>query len=192
MRLNSTCLALFGFVLTFGAVAQVSAVDVLPPPAVGDKASDFSLEAINGAGKVSLHETLEDGPVVLVMLRGYPGYQCPACSRQVGGLIKSAEEFSKEKATVVLVYPGPGENLKAKAQEFLTGTKLPENFVFLLDPDYKLTNAYNLRWDAERETAYPSTFVINKDGEITYVTISQTHGGRPQTETVVKAVQLLK
>ena len=192
MRLNSACLALVGFVVTFGSVASVSAVDVLPPPAVGDKASDFSLETINGSGKVSLHETLKDGPVVLVMLRGYPEYQCPACSRQVGGLIKSAGEFAKENATVLLVYPGPGENLKARAKEFLTGTKLPENFVFVIDPDYDLTNAYNLRWDEERETAYPSTFVINKDGEITYATISQTHGGRPQTETVVKAVQLLK
>ena len=31
---------------------------------------------------------------------------------------------------------------------------------------------------AQKETAYPSTFVINKNGEIVYSKTSTTHGGR--------------
>ena len=33
--------------------------------------------------KVKLSALAKDGPVVLVVLRGFPGYQCPACSQQV-------------------------------------------------------------------------------------------------------------
>ena len=170
------------------STTQSFGVDVLPPPKVGDKVEDFKLASLRG-GEVSLKETLKAGPVVLVVLRGFPGYQCPICSRQVGGLIGNQKEFAG--TNVILVYPGPAEGLREKAKEFAGGKTLPENFHMLLDPDYKFTNAYNLRWDARRETSYPSTFVINEDGEITYATVSKTHGGRPKTGDVVAAVKAL-
>ena len=56
------------------------------------------------------------------------------------------------------------------------------------DPDYTFTNAYNLRWDAKRETAYPSTFVIAADGTIKYAVVSKEHGGRSKAADVLKAV----
>jgi hypothetical protein len=44
-------------------------------PRVGQSAKNFTLEA-HGGGKVSLVSALRrGGPVVLVVLRGYPGYQ---------------------------------------------------------------------------------------------------------------------
>ncbi len=46
-------------------------------PRVGQTAKNFMLEA-HGGGKVSLASALRrggPGPVVLVVLRGYPGYQ---------------------------------------------------------------------------------------------------------------------
>jgi peroxiredoxin len=119
-----------------------------------------------------------EGSVVLLVLRGYPGYQCPVCTAQIGKFMNRAKAFAAAKATVVMVYPGPADGLKSHAEDFVRGKTLPENFHLLLDPDYKFTNSYQLRWDAKNETAYPSTFVIGQDGKVLFAKISKTHGGR--------------
>ena len=45
----------------------------------------------------------------------------------------------------MLVYPGPLQDLGAKANEFLADKKLRENFDLVLDPGYEFTNMYGLR-----------------------------------------------
>ena len=55
---------------------------------------------------------------------------------------------------------------------------LPSNIVLVTDPDYTVTNLYGLRWDAPHETAYPSTFVLDKKGMIVFEKISHSHGDR--------------
>ena len=160
------------------------------PPKVGDVVPDFALPVLGEAdAKVELNRVLEDGPVVLVVLRGYPGYQCPICSRQVGALIQRADAFEKAGARVVMVYPGPAEKLAGFAEEFAGKFELPDDFLFLLDPGYAFTNAYKLRWEAPRETAYPSTFVIAPDRTVTYAVVSKTHGGRPDAAAVLAAAE---
>jgi thioredoxin-dependent peroxiredoxin len=157
-------------------------------PAVGEAAKDFSLSAVDGE-KVQLAGLLKEGPVVLLVLRGYPGYQCPICNMQVGQFIASAEKLKAAKANVVMVYPGPADGLKQRASEFIRGKTLPKNFYLALDPDYEFTNSYHLRWNAERETAYPSTFVIESSGKIKFAKISTTHGGRASVDEVLKSLE---
>lgn len=170
-------LALAGcWTLTLAAAERAAAADA-KPPAVGDQAADFALKALDGEN-VELRALLKEGPVVLVVLRGYPGYQCPACSVQVGDFVAQAKKFATDRARVVLVYPGAKLDLGERAQEFLRGTKLPENIYLVTDPDYVFTNKYHLRWEADDETAYPSTFVIDPTGKIRFAEISKTHGGR--------------
>lgn len=156
-------------------------------PSLGDKAPDFTLKTIENVD-LKMSEVLGKGPVVLVVLRGYPGYQCPICSRQVGELVRQSPKFRDKKAAVVLVYPGPSLDLDSKAKEFLRNTTLPENFSLVLDPDYRFTNAYGLRWNAPKETAYPSTFVLSSDGKVVYSKISKTHGGRADVSEVMTAL----
>lgn len=159
--------------------------------AVGDTAPEFSLSGVDEK-TVMLSALLKEGPVSLVMLRGFPGYQCPICSKQVGELLDNAKEFAAVKTTVVLVYPGPAKGLNTHAQEFIGSREFPANFRFVVDPDYKLTDAYGLRWDAPRETAYPSTFVIGRDGKITFARISKSHGGRVTAKELLKALHSAK
>jgi len=156
-------------------------------PDTGQSAKDFQLPAVVGelSGQVSLKQAISDGPVVLVVLRGYPGYQCPICSRQVAGLIQKADAFREKNARVLLVYPGPDEELTERAKEFIKGTELPVPITLLVDPGYKFTGAFGLRWDAPRETAYPSTFVIDQDGKIRFAKISKTHGGRTTADEIL-------
>jgi hypothetical protein len=44
------------------------------PPAVGEQAPDFTLNRLDGKA-IALSALTQDGPVVLIMLRGWVGYQ---------------------------------------------------------------------------------------------------------------------
>lgn len=157
-------------------------------PHVGNVAPNFTLRTLEDR-PVELNQLTAKGTVLLVVLRGWPGYQCPFCTRQVQELIANAGEFAKTKAQVLMVYPGPAEQLKAHAQEFLGNKQWPENFLFAIDPDYAFTNAYGLRWDAKKETAYPSTFVIGSDRKVRFAHVSKSHGDRV---TAAQALAALK
>jgi peroxiredoxin len=154
------------------------------PPQVGRKAPDFELRSLSGK-TVRLSETLNDGRVALLVLRGFPGYQCPLCQRQVRDYVKNASGFSKAGVRVVMVYPGPAQELPKRAQEFAADKDLPPHFEMLLDPDYRFTNLYGLRWNAPGETAYPATFLLNGDGTVTFAKISDSHGGRTSASEVL-------
>jgi peroxiredoxin len=171
------------------ARADAGTVEKTPgtPPKIGDTAPDFELKDLKGAS-IKLSSMVEKGPVVLVQLRGYPGYQCPFCTLQVGQLLQKSEKFAAAKASVLLVYPGPAEGLKAHAEEFVRGKDVPANFYLLLDPDYKFVNLYGLRWDAPHETAYPSTFVLNQKREVLFAQISHSHGDRSKVDEVLAAL----
>ena len=175
---------LFLLVLIFGCAPVVGAEK---PPAVGDEAKDFELTALGGES-VKLSKLTDAGPVVLVMLRGYPGYQCPLCTRQVSELVGKADELKKAGAKVLFVYPGPADKLKEHSGEFVKGKDYPEQFTFVIDPDYAVTKAYQLRWDAKGETAYPSTFVLDGKRKVTFAKVSKGHGDRAKTDDVLKAL----
>jgi peroxiredoxin len=153
-------------------------------PKVGDEAKDFELAAIGGE-KVKLSKLAEGGPVVLVVLRGNPGYQCPICTKQFAEFRGKADKFKAAGAQVVFVYPGPSDGLKDKAEEFVKGKDYPAHFTLLLDPDYTFTTAYGLRWDAKNETAYPSTFVIDGKRRVTFAKVSTSHGDRAKVQDVL-------
>jgi peroxiredoxin len=147
-------------------------------PGIGTKAPDFTLSTPTGQ-PVRMSEQAHGGELVLVVLRGYPGYQCPYCQKQVHDFVLHAADFAAKHANVLLVYPGPPADLDQHAKEFLASqAELPTNIVLVADPDYKVTNLYALRWDAPHETAYPSTFVLDRKGNITYEKISHSHGDR--------------
>lgn len=183
-RMASGAMRLLAILVGVSAIATVAWAAV---PKVGEKAPNFKIQAMDDT-QVKLSAALKKGPVVLVFLRGYPGYQCPICTVQVGALIKSAAKFEERKAQVILVYPGPAEGLKAHANEFVTGKDMPKNFQLTLDPDYALLKKYDLRWDAPNETSYPSTFVIDKKGKILYAKVSHSHGDRARLDNILKSL----
>lgn len=158
------------------------------PPEVGQKAPAFSLRTPEGV-EVRLSDVLRQGPVVLIVLRGYPGYQCPYCQRQVHDFTQNASGFAKADATILLVYPGPPADLGQHARDFLAHEPLPANVHLVIDPDYKFTNLYGLRWNAPAETAYPSTFLLDRAGIIFFRKISRSHGDRTTAASVLAELQ---
>jgi peroxiredoxin len=158
-------------------------------PELGQKAPAFSLFTPDGHS-LSLSEFIKKGTVVLVVLRGYPGYQCPYCVRQVHDFVENADKFAAGGAQVLLVYPGPPADLDQHAKEFLVKQNpLPANIHLAIDPDYMVTNLYGLRWDAPHETAYPSTFLIDRHGVVFFRKISRGHGDRTTAVDVLAELQ---
>lgn len=157
------------------------------PPTPGTKAPDFTLSTLTGT-PFTLSKDQAPGTTVLVVLRGFPGYQCPLCNRQVQDYLQSAEAFAQAGARILLVYPGPPAELTQRATEFLAGRKLPANFTLLLDPDYRFTNLYGLRWDAPRETAYPSTFLLDATSTVFFAKVAREHGGRTRAADILAEI----
>ena len=154
-------------------------------PSVGDKAADHVLKDVDGKD-VRLSDQLKSGPVVVVVLRGWPGYQCPFCTAQFADLLGHADEFKAARASVLLVYPGPARGLREHAAEFRKSRELPANFRLLVDPDYAFSTAHGLRWDAPGETVYPATFVLDREGVVRFARVSHEHGGRVAATEVIE------
>lgn len=159
-------------------------------PKQGDQAPEFTLKD-HGGEAVELKKLREKGPVIVLFLRGYPGYQCPLCTKQVADFRKHSEAFAQEKATILLIYPGPAEKLEQHATEFLPARELPPNLRFVTDPDYQVTMLWKLRWDAPKETAYPSTFIVDPSGKIRFAQVSRSHGGRTKADQILEKVRQL-
>lgn len=159
-------------------------------PKVDEMAHDFTLTSIAG-DTVSLKDHLGTGPVVLLMMRGWPGYQCPFCTRQFGDYLRNADALAAAGARVIFVYPGPAEGLEAHAKMFAADREMPPHFSFLVDPDYTFTNRYGLRWNAPQETSYPATFVLDRTGTVRFVNVSREHGGRVPVAEVLKAIGMM-
>lgn len=155
----------------------------------GRPSARFALKTMDGQ-TVRLSELTSKSKVVLIELRGWPGYQCPLCTRQVHDYVRNAEKF--QGVQVLMVYPGPADDLKAHAAEFLQDKNWPKDFLFVMDPDYSFTKAYGLRWDAAKETAYPSTFIIDTDNKVRFAHVSRQHGDRVGSEEALKALQNIK
>ena len=168
----------------------MSALAALPllgasTPSVGEKAPDFALTSVQGK-QVKLSDLASKAPIALVVLRGFPGYQCPFCQRQVQNFIQNAKAFADAGIQVVFVYPGPPADLDMRANEFLAGKDFPTFFQMLLDPGYTFTNLYGLRWDEPRETAYPSTFLLDQRGIVFYAQIARLHSGRTTATSILR------
>lgn len=178
VQINTTAL----FVLLAIWVLSIGAPAFAKTPVVGAKAPDFTLSTPSGKA-VRMSGMHQGHDLVLVLLRGFPGYQCPYCMRQVHDFIEHASGFATKNTMVLLVYPGPPADLDQHANEFLAKQpELPSNIVLVTDPDYAVTNLYSLRWDAPNETAYPSTFILDKKGTIVFEKISHTHSDRMSAE----------
>lgn len=156
-------------------------------PTVGQKGPAFSLQSLDGT-TVRLDDVIGRGPVVLLMMRGWPGYQCPFCTRQFGDYLANAEKLQAAGARVIFVYPGPRDGLMDHAKAFTAGRPMPATFTFLTDPDFVFTNAYGLRWEAPKETAYPATFVLDRGGVVIFARISREHGDRVPVADVLAAL----
>jgi peroxiredoxin len=151
------------------------------PIAVGEAAPDFTLESSTG-GRVSLSQSLANGPTVLVF---YRGHWCPFCARQL-----------KELAS--LVRPGEKVNLFAVSVEDTAtnkqfASKLGVAFPLLSDPNHETIDAYGLHdpaYDGDEFDGIPraAVYVIGRDGKVKWAKVSDDYKVRPSNADVRAAL----
>jgi peroxiredoxin len=155
----------------------VSLPSVATTPGVGQRAPEFNLSTVNGA-PLSLRSLTSQGRVVVIFLRGYPGYQCPFSQQQFQNYQETAAQFAALGAQVVFIYPGAGgKSLADSAVQMIGDQPLPANIHVVLDPDYVFSTKFGLRWDAPNQTVYPSTFLIAQSGTVLFA-----HTGRTSSD----------
>ncbi|NNE01431.1 MAG: redoxin domain-containing protein [Pirellulaceae bacterium] len=173
------------------AVASDNQDEGPKPLPVGEKAINFDLPQVGEDTYVELQREYGKGPVVVIVLRGYPGYQCPLCNRQVGALINRAKALKAKTHKVILVYPGEASELERHAEQFMGSRSVPEPLVLVRDPGMKMVTAWGLRWNAPHETAYPATYVIRSNGRVAWRKISDSHAGRTTVEEILREIKKL-
>jgi peroxiredoxin len=166
----------------------VSLPSVAATPGVGQRAPDFTLSTPAGE-QVSLSALTGKGSVVLVVLRGYPGYQCPFSQQQFLSYQQAAANFAAVGAEVIIVYPGTaGKDLASDANQMTGTAPLPANVHVVLDPNYLFTNQYGLRWEAPHQTAYPSTFLVSKNGTVIFAHTGHTSSDQTPTTDALAVI----
>src|SRR5260370_39203463 len=110
-RLNGSRF-LFAFRAAVGVSTLCMAVVSAPAqsPEIGSKAPDFTLSTPTGVS-VRLSQDTAKGKTVLVVLRGFPGYQCPYCERQVHDFVEHASDFEAHECNILVLFPRPPAHL---------------------------------------------------------------------------------
>lgn len=160
-------------------------------PGIGQRAPDFELPLVGQKKFLSLREQYRNGPVVVIVLRGYPGYQCPTCKNQFNAVVNRAKALSSESKCVVLVYPGNADQLEKNSKRFLGSRKLPHPIKVVRDDDMEMVKEWGIRWEARNQTAYPATFVVDQNGRIAWKKVSNTSAGRSTVEEILRELRKL-
>ncbi|WP_417603367.1 peroxiredoxin family protein [Owenweeksia hongkongensis] len=170
---------------------------------VGDKAPNFKLN--NAVGKkVSLHEELKNGPVVLVWYRG--GW-CPYCNITLHYLQENMDEFKARGANLLALTPeNPDKSMNTTEKnelEFQVLSDLDNKVAKEYGIVFKLTPAVAARYEEgfglseyngndKGELPLAATYVINTDGKVTYSFLHADYRERAPIEDIIQALDELK
>jgi peroxiredoxin len=128
--------------------------------------------------------------VLLVFTRGFSGQLCPFCTTQTSRLIANYDQFSQRDAEVLLVYPGAKEQLPMFRQASLEASASgQEGFPFpvLLDEDLAAVH----RLGIEAQLAAPSTFLIDKEGQVRLSYVGSNPADRPSIKALLSQLDAL-
>lgn len=166
---------------------------------VGDKAPDFTLANAEGIN-VNLYDELKKGPVVLTWYRG--GW-CPYCNINMQFIQSNLEEFTSRGANLVALTPGlPDQTLSMAEKHDLEFQVLSDlnnkvahtyGLVFQLTPEVEAIyeEAFHLsvrNGNDSGELPLAATYVLDKDGTITWCFLHPDYRERAEIEDIIKAL----
>jgi len=164
---------------------------------LNSKAPDFKAKDQHGK-EVRLKDLLKKGKVVLVF---YRGEWCPYCNKNLKRLEDSLQLIIDKGATLVAVSPEQPESI-AKTIE-----KTKAQYSVLHDENLKIMKAYEVEFEVPENTLkryrnggikidevngkngnylpIPATYVIDKEGAITYRFFNQDYKKRPSVKEIL-------
>ena len=171
---------------------------------IGQKAPSFELP--NALGKsISLNALLTKGPIVLTF---YRGSWCPYCNLQLRALQACLEDIHALGATLVAISPEVPDG--SMTQDDISKM----DFLVLSDQDAKIASAYGVAWEVPefllehmrvdrnlnldainngngRVLPIPATFVLGRDGVVTWRYVDVDYRTRSEPNDIIKALQKL-
>ena len=169
----------------------------------GDKAKDFTLPNARG-GQGSLADFLQQGPVVLSFYRG--GW-CPYCNLEFKALADSLPAMRELGANLIGVSPElPDVSMSTAEKHQLpfevfsdVGNKVSRDYGIVMKvPD--IFQPLYLKWgldlaaangDESWELPIPATYVIDRDGTITFAYINKNYTERCEPDDIILALKAM-
>ncbi len=168
---------------------------------VGDKVPDFNLP--NAAGEeVRLKELLDKGPVILNFYRG--GW-CPYCNLELNAYQKHIPDINELGASLVAISPQTPDNSLSTAEknelkfQVLSdvGNKVANQFGLVFKVPSELQEIYNnfgitlpkFNGDESWEIPMPGTYVIDKDGTVSYAFADPDYTKRAEPDEVIAKLE---
>lgn len=184
------------------AIAKIMAKGGVDGLNTGDMAPDFSLHDMNNK-RVSLEETLRDGPVVLVF---YRGEWCPFCNLQLKALEEVYPEMKKLGASLIGITPQKQEkSLVQRKKNALSFPLLTDSsgdtmrayrLLYQIPPEMKevYLKQYNLNleeYNGEGRWELPvtATYVIGTDGIIKAGLVDMDYTKRMEPQDILEVLQ---
>ena len=127
------------------------------------------------------------------MLIVYRGKHCPLCKKYFKTLDENLDGFKKAGVTVAVVSADPKEKAEAGVAEF--GWKFPVGFGLTLDQMRSLglyMSEPRTPPETDRPFAEPGLFVINPDGKVQIVDISNAPFSRPDLASILMGINMIK
>jgi peroxiredoxin len=189
------------FILIFLLVANFVAAQHgagLVPLEVGSDAPSFQAKN-QDKELVKSADLLSEGSVVLIF---YRGAWCPYCKKHISELQEGLQEIVNKGASVVIVTPEEPEYIEKMVSS--TGA----TFSILYDEGYKIMEDYHVKYtinesdemsfksyvishtkkhngDDEAVLPVPATYIINKEGKVTFVHFETDYKQRSTLEIIL-------
>lgn len=168
---------------------------------VGHVVENFTAIDVNN-NPVSLEKTLENGPVVLIFIRGQ---WCPVCNRHMNTIQDSLNYIQEKGAQVVVISPEKPEFIektieKSKAEFTILydeGQKISDYFDVTFKPDGKTKMMYNTVLGAKLKESHtddserlpiPATFIIDKNKKIVWRQFDPDYKKRSTVKDIIEVL----
>ena len=138
--------------------------------------------------KVRVDQYLGEKHVLLVFTRGFNGSLCPFCTTQTSRLIANYEKFVERDTEVLLVYPG--RRALDEFTEVSIRKSQRDSFPFPVLLDENLVAVKRLK--IAEELAYPSSFIIDKKGNVSLAYVGKSPNHRPSIKALLERLDSLQ
>jgi len=142
-----------------------------------------SMDFVDTEGKQrSIADYIGKKNLLIVFTRGFSGRICPYCTTQTSRLISNYGQFVERDTEVLLVFPGSTDQLpQFKKAGLLVAGEESVPFPILLDRDLQAVEQLQI----QAQLAKPSTFILNKKGEVVLSHVGSTPQQRPSIKALL-------
>jgi len=144
-----------------------------------------------GGGELRLGKPVDDHDWQMVVV--YRGKHCPICKTYLAELERLAPEFAKSGVGVVAVSSDPEDRARTFADEI--GLTFPVGYDLTVDQMKSLglyVSAPRSEKETDRPFPEPGVFVINADGQLQVVDISNAPFARPDLAGLARGLKFIR